>query len=134
VSCLVWPGFACCKWHRQHAALSSCPVHCFRLHYHKTPYPTLCRSVFKVIPIEGSTPINGGPQKRAAEVVAEALMALELSQLRSSTGTNSGGGKNVDVGQMLQSNITMGFVNTYKVWLSRCQHTFQYMKSALSRQ
>ncbi len=38
--------------------------------------------MFKVIPIEGPVPMNGAPQKRAEEVVPEAIVALELTRLR----------------------------------------------------
>ena len=38
--------------------------------------------MFKVIPIEGEAHVNGYPQKKAAEMTGEALVALTLSGLR----------------------------------------------------
>lgn len=38
--------------------------------------------VFKIVPMEGETLVNGEAQKRAGEIMAEALIALRLSGLR----------------------------------------------------
>lgn len=38
--------------------------------------------VFKIVPMQGETLVNGEPQKRADEIKAEALIALRLSALR----------------------------------------------------
>ena len=38
--------------------------------------------VFKIVPMEGSTLVNGEPQKRAAEMLAEVEIALALSAVR----------------------------------------------------
>jgi hypothetical protein len=40
------------------------------------------RTVFKIVPIEGSVAVNGAPQKQAGEMAAEALISLTLSRLR----------------------------------------------------
>lgn len=42
--------------------------------------------VFKIVPMEGETLVNGEPQKRAGEIMAEALIALRLSGLRAQKG------------------------------------------------
>lgn len=42
--------------------------------------------VFKIVPMEGSTLVNGEPQKRAAEMLAEVEIALALSALRGPVG------------------------------------------------
>lgn len=42
--------------------------------------------VLKIVPMEGDTPVNGEPQKRAAEILAEAAVALTLSQLHPDLG------------------------------------------------
>ncbi|GAX83992.1 hypothetical protein CEUSTIGMA_g11417.t1 [Chlamydomonas eustigma] len=47
----------------------------------------LTRTVFKVVPIEGSRPVNGYPQKRAHEMSGEALVALTLSHLTAGSGS-----------------------------------------------
>ncbi len=38
--------------------------------------------VFKIVPMEGSTLVNGEVQKRADEILAEVLVALRLNGLR----------------------------------------------------
>ncbi len=42
--------------------------------------------VFKIVPMEGDTPVNGEPQKRAAEITAEVAIALTLSALHPDDG------------------------------------------------
>ena len=42
--------------------------------------------VFKIVPMEGDTLVNGEPQKRAAEMLAEVEIALALSALRGPLG------------------------------------------------
>ena len=41
--------------------------------------------VFKIVPLEGSLPVNGETQKRSGEILAEVVIALTLSRLRDST-------------------------------------------------
>lgn len=38
--------------------------------------------VFKIVPMEGSQPVNGCSQKAAADILAEGVIALTLSKLR----------------------------------------------------
>lgn len=46
--------------------------------------------VFKIVPMEGDTLVNGEAQKRAGEIMAEALIALRLSGLRAQEGVQQG--------------------------------------------
>lgn len=45
--------------------------------------------VFKIVPLEGATPVNGEAQKRAGDILGEVAIALTLSQLRGSPGITS---------------------------------------------
>lgn len=40
----------------------------------------------QIVPMEGDTPVNGEPQKCAAEILAETAVALTLSQLHPEPG------------------------------------------------
>ncbi len=42
--------------------------------------------VLKIVPMEGDALVNGEPQKRAAEILAEAAVSLTLSQLHPDPG------------------------------------------------
>lgn len=59
--------------------------------------------VFKIVPLEGSTLVNGEPQKKAEEILAEAAITLTLSGLREGT----------------TGNMARSFVQTYGVGLCR---------------
>ena len=45
--------------------------------------------MLKIVPMEGDTPVNGEPQKRAAEILAEAAVSLTLSQLHPEPGARA---------------------------------------------
>ena len=62
--------------------------------------------VFKIVPMEGTTLINGEAQKKAEEVLGEAAVTLELSKLRS-----------------LSSNVTAGFVETYGIGVCKGKYS-----------
>jgi hypothetical protein len=42
--------------------------------------------VFKIVPMEGATPVNGEQQKCAADILAEVDISLRLSRLRGEPG------------------------------------------------
>jgi hypothetical protein len=42
--------------------------------------------VFKIVPMEGSTPVNGEQQKCAGDILAEVDISLRLSRLRGEPG------------------------------------------------
>lgn len=42
--------------------------------------------VFKIVPMEGGTPVNGEQQKRAPDILAEVDISLRLSRLRGEPG------------------------------------------------
>lgn len=62
--------------------------------------------VFKIVPMEGTTLINGEAQKKAEEVLGEAAVTLELSKLRSSS-----------------SNVTSGFVETFGIGVCKGKYS-----------
>ena len=67
--------------------------------------------VFKIVPMEGSTLVNGEQQKRADEILAEVAITLSLSKLREPrSGQDHGFGDH---------NITPGFVQTHGVGVCR---------------
>ncbi len=69
-----------------------------------------------MIPIEGSTHINGQPQKAAAEVAAEVLVSLTLSQLRDGVAGCSEAGRQAEAELAAGSaSATSGFVQTFQV-------------------
>jgi len=71
------------------------------------PFPLVSRSVvFKVVPIEGAALVNGYPQKKAAEMTGEALVALTLSGLRDERDARGGG---------VRDNVAPVFVETTQV-------------------
>ncbi|BDA51282.1 probable serine/threonine-protein kinase haspin at C-terminar half [Coccomyxa sp. Obi] len=63
--------------------------------------------VLKIVPMEGDTPVNGEPQKRAAEILAETAVAKTLSQLHPEPGTQA------------PENVTASFVRTFGVGVCR---------------
>ena len=61
--------------------------------------------MFKVVPIEGDSLVNGYPQKHAAEMTGEALVALTLSGLR----------EEADAQGRPRDNVAPAFVETTQV-------------------
>ncbi|KAG2493176.1 hypothetical protein HYH03_008597 [Edaphochlamys debaryana] len=66
--------------------------------------------VVKIVPIEGSMEFNGGPQKTAADMLAETLVCRELSGLAEGAGPES---------SAAEPNWTAGFVRTRAVAICR---------------
>ncbi|EIE19929.1 hypothetical protein COCSUDRAFT_54502 [Coccomyxa subellipsoidea C-169] len=62
--------------------------------------------VLKIVPMEGDALVNGEPQKRAAEILAEAAVSLTLSQLHPDPGVTA-------------QNSTAAFVRTFGVGVCR---------------
>lgn len=85
--------------------------------------------VLKIVPMEGTVLVNGEPQKRAEEILAEVAITLTLSGLREDTasGPSEAAAENSDpnapgaVSQaaMRRSNVTAGFVETFGVGICR---------------
>ncbi|KAL4423699.1 hypothetical protein ABPG75_001000 [Micractinium tetrahymenae] len=69
--------------------------------------------VLKLVPMEGSTLVNGEPQKRADEILAEVSVTLTLSRLNGSA---------AEPGDALP-NVTSGFVETYGVGVCRGRYS-----------
>ena len=87
-------------------------------------------TVLKIVPMESDTLVNGEPQKRADEILAEVVVTLTLSELRERSNppetdrqplaeTSSNTLKSMDSRDQKYSkesrNITAGFVQTYGV-------------------
>jgi hypothetical protein len=68
--------------------------------------------VFKIVPMEGRTLVNGEQQKRADEILAEVAITLTLSGLRDAEDLN---------GDAFE-NVTHGFVQAYGVGVCRGQY------------
>ncbi|KAL4446368.1 hypothetical protein ABPG77_003175 [Micractinium sp. CCAP 211/92] len=69
--------------------------------------------VLKLVPMEGATLVNGEPQKRADEILAEVSVTLTLSRLN---------GAAAEPGEALP-NVTSGFVETYGVGVCRGRYS-----------
>lgn len=74
--------------------------------------------VLKIVPMEGSVLVNGEPQKKADEILAEVSITLTLSNLRE---------ENAPL-QRKKENATSGFVETYGVGVCRGKyaHALKY--------
>ena len=68
--------------------------------------------VLKIVPMEGSVLVNGEPQKRAEEILAEVAITLTLSGLRSDE-------NNAGRGMKRRPNTTSGFAETHGVGICR---------------
>lgn len=68
--------------------------------------------VFKIVPMEGRTLVNGEQQKRADEILAEVAITLTLSGLRDEEGLDGNAFENV----------THGFIQAYGVGVCRGQY------------
>ena len=79
--------------------------------------------VFKIVPMEGSTLVNGEGQKKAEEILAEAAITLTLNGLRSAetmrSPTSSHHRLSTNNSDKKQDNSTAGFVETYGVGVCR---------------
>jgi serine/threonine-protein kinase haspin len=69
--------------------------------------------VLKIVPMEGAALVNGEPQKRAAEILAEVEIAGALSRLRDGGGTAGDGA----------ANATSGFVELFAAGVCRGRYT-----------
>ncbi|PRW60889.1 transducin beta 3 isoform A [Chlorella sorokiniana] len=65
--------------------------------------------VLKIVPMEGSVLVNGEPQKRADEILAEVSVTLTLSRLNGAAAAPD----------EVPANVTTGFVETYGVGVCR---------------
>lgn len=90
--------------------------------------------VFKIVPMEGSTLVNGEGQKKAEEILAEAAITLTLNGLRSAESMRS---PTTDTTSRLissssdekkQDNSTAGFVETYGVGVCRGRYAQELKK------
>lgn len=84
--------------------------------------------VLKIVPMEGSVPVNGEPQKKADEILAEVAVTLTLSGLRDNGRNKDNVAVDGEAGQEKynvvesadrRANVTDGFVETYGVGICR---------------
>lgn len=93
-------------------------------------------TVLKIVPMECDTLVNGEPQKRADEILAEVLVTMTLSDLRNSKKTkdNSQSSKKEDETKKWENemtgskNFTSGFVETYGVGVCKGKYAPALLK------
>jgi serine/threonine-protein kinase haspin len=88
--------------------------------------------VFKIVPMEGSTLVNGEGQKKAEEILAEAAITLTLNGLRSVETMRSPNSSNYRLitnnSDKKQDNNAAGFVETYGVGVCRGRYAQELKK------